>query len=78
MDNKEGLTPAQIARRKYEEKNKEERKKASAQFSTFLPRKTYNKINEFLEKHKISKVNLIYAGFCALVEQYEKPPKETK
>ena len=72
----EKLTPMQIARRKYEEKNKEERKAASAQFSTFLPRKNFEEINEFLAKHKISKVDLIYAGFLALREQREPHDKK--
>ena len=76
MNNKE-LTPIQRARRKYEEKNKEERKQASAQFSTFIPRRLYNEINEFLERHKgISKVQLIYMGFEALKEQYEPRKKD--
>jgi len=61
----------QKARRKYEEKNKEERKQANAQFSTFIPRQMYNDINEFIGKHKVSKVQLIYTGFMALKEQYE-------
>ena len=30
-------TPMRIARRNYEERNKELRKKANAQFSTFIP-----------------------------------------
>jgi hypothetical protein len=76
MDKKENLTPMQIARRKYEEKNKEERKAASVQFSTFLPRKNFEEINEFLQKYKISKVDLIYAGFCTLKEQREPQNKK--
>ena len=76
MDNNKGYTPAQIARRKYEEKNKDERKKASAQFSTFVPRDFYNELNEFLKKHRISKVGLIYAGYFALKEERE--PREKK
>jgi len=76
MNNNKGYTPVQIARRKYEEKNKEERKQASAQFSTFIPRKFYDELNEFLKRHRISKVNLIYAGFEALKNEYE--PREKK
>jgi hypothetical protein len=72
MDKKE-LTPMQIARRKYEERNIEERKEKSAQFSTFIPREMCNEINGFLKKHKISKVQLIYEGFEALKNQYDKP-----
>jgi hypothetical protein len=73
---KRELTSVQIARRKYEEKNKEERKAASAQFSTFLPRKNFDEINEFLKKYKISKVDLIYAGFYTLKEQREPHTKK--
>lgn len=75
MEKKE-LTSVQIARRKYEEKNKEERKAASAQFSTFLPRKTFEEINEFLARHKITKVDLIYAGFYTLKEMHEPQNKK--
>jgi 5'-deoxynucleotidase YfbR-like HD superfamily hydrolase len=77
MEKKE-LTSVQIARRKYEEKNKEERKAASAQFSTFIPRKFNDELKEFLKKHKISKVCLIYAWFDALTKEYEKPEQEKK
>lgn len=73
---KNELTPMQIARQKYEEKNKEERKEKSAQFSTFIPREIYNEINEFLKKHKISKVQLIFEGFEALKKQYETQDKK--
>lgn len=70
--NEKELTPMQIARRKYEEKNKEERKQASAQFSTFIPREIFNEINEFLEKNKITKVALIIAGYETLKEEMNK------
>ena len=75
-NNNKGLSPAQIARRKYEEKNKEERKQASAQFSTFVPRPVLNEINEFLARIGTSKVHLIMAGFMALKEQYEPQDKK--
>jgi len=75
MDNNKELTSAQIARRKYEEKNREERKQANGQFSTRVPRKRFDEINEFLEKYNISKVDLIYAGFYALKRELE-PRKE--
>lgn len=70
--NKKELTSMQIARRKYEEKNKEERKEKNAQFSTFIPREIYNEINEFLEKNNITKVALIMAGYEALKEEMNK------
>jgi len=71
-NNNKGLTPAQIARRKYEEKNREERKQANAQFSTFIPRKIYDDINAFLESNNITKVALIMAGYEALQQQLQK------
>lgn len=48
-------TPQRIARRNYEERNKELRKKTNAQFSTFIPRSDYDEINEFLKKNNITK-----------------------
>ena len=61
----------QKARRKYEEKNKDERKEKNAQFSTFIPRKIYDEINAFLEERKLTKVALIMAGYEALREQLQ-------
>ena len=73
---KNSLTPAQIARRKYEERKKEERKQVNGQFSTRVPRKLFDDINEFLERHNISKVQLIFEGFEALRKQYEPQDKK--
>ena len=69
---KNSLTPAQIARRKYEERNRDERKQANAQFSTFIPRKIYDDINGFLEQNKLTKVALIMAGYETLQQQLQK------
>jgi len=69
---KNSLTPAQIARRKYEERNRDERKQANAQFSTFIPRKIYDDINAFLESNKLTKVALIMAGYETLQQQLQK------
>jgi len=69
------LTPGQKARRKYEAVHKEERQAATGQFSTRLPREIFTEINQFLNEHHISKVQLIYAGYEALrsvVEQRQK------
>ena len=68
MERKED-TSSRIARRKYEEKNKEERKLLNKVWGTSIPRKEADKINAFLEKHHLTKVNLIYAGFEALMQQ---------
>ena len=68
MERKED-TSSRIARRKYEEKNKEERKLLNKVWGTSIPRKEADKINSFLEKHHLTKVDLIYAGFEALKQQ---------
>ena len=68
MNRKED-TPIRISRRTYEEKHKEERKKLNKVWGTSIPRKEADKINAFLEKHHLTKVDLIYAGFEALKQQ---------
>lgn len=68
MERKED-TSSRIARRKYEEKNKEERKLLNKVWGTSIPRKEAEKINAFLEKNHLTKVDLIMAGFAALKEQ---------
>ena len=68
MERKED-TSSRIARRKYEEKNKEERKLLNKVWGTSIPRKEADKINAFLEKHHLTKVDLINAGFEALKQQ---------
>ena len=75
MDKKE-LTPLQTARRRYEERNKDERERISVQFNTRIPRRMYDEINEFLKKHRISKVQLIFEGFESLKKQYEAQDKK--
>ena len=64
-------TPRRISRRRYEEKRKVERKANSGNFQTMLPRKEYEKICAFLKEHHITKVDLIYAGYVALMERQE-------
>ena len=68
MERKED-TSSRIARRKYEEKNKAERKLLNKVWGTSIPRKEADKINAFLEKNHLTKVDLIMAGFAALKEQ---------
>ena len=67
-------TPIRRARRNYEVRNKEERDQATKQFNTRLPRELYNEICDFLKKNRITKVDLIYAGYQALFNHYG--PKE--
>ena len=67
-------TPQRRARRNYEIRNKEEREQATReqatkQFNTRLSRETHDEICSFLKEHRISKVELIYAGYEALRSQ---------
>lgn len=71
-------TPIHRARRKYEEANKEERKKASGQFNTRLPRKDYDEICAFLKEQHIRKIDLIYAGYAALQENIKQDSEKNK
>ena len=68
MERKED-TSSRIARRKYEEKNKAERKLLNKVWGTSIPRKDADAIDDFLKTHFMSKVDLIMAGFKALQEQ---------
>lgn len=74
MEKKES-TPQREARRRYEERNREERKQARALFAALLPRKDKEEMDEFLTKHKITKVDLVYRGYMVLKEEYEKNNK---
>ena len=65
MEKKEN-TPAREARRRYEEKVKDKRKKASGNFGTMIPRPLFEEINAFLEENHITKVTLIREGYEAL------------
>ncbi len=65
------ITPRRKARRKYEDMHKEERRQATGQFNTRLPRPIFDEINEFLKEHGIPKTELIYAGYAALRAQTE-------
>jgi hypothetical protein len=71
MEKKE-TTPRRVARRSYEERNKDKRKQASGNFGTMIPRDLYEEINEFLAKNHITKVQLIFRGYESLKAEYEK------
>ena len=71
-------TPIRQARRKYEEKNKEKRKQASGNFGTLIPRALFNEINAFLKETGYTKVQLVKAGYKALLEEKEKLNKTTE
>lgn len=59
-------TPIRIAKREYERRNKENRKKASKNWGTHLPRELAEEIDAFLHKNKITKVDLIALGYVYL------------
>ena len=63
-------TPARIWRRRYEERNREERQKKNKVWGTSIERKFSDKIDAFLKEHDLKKVDLIYAGYNALVDCY--------
>lgn len=63
-------TPKRIWRRTYEKKHKEERKAAHKVWGTSIDRSLAEEIDKYLTQHKIKKVELIYAGYQALLNQY--------
>lgn len=75
MERKEN-TPERERKRIYEEKHKEERKGKNKIWGTSLERPFAAEIDEFLAKHKLTKVELIYAGYQALLSKHG--PKTTE
>jgi len=65
-------TPKSEIDKRYEDKHKEERKAAHAVWGTSMKREDFVELNKFLKAHHISKVQLIYVGWQALKEQYQK------
>lgn len=65
MERKEN-TPMRETRRRYEERNKEQRKQKSGNFGTMIPRELFKEINSFLKRYGYTKVQLIEAGYKAL------------
>ena len=65
-------TPQRRANRKYEEKNKEKRREQSGNFQTMIPRELFEEINAFLNENNITKVELIRAGYEALLNRADK------
>lgn len=63
-------TKMRFTRRKYEETHKQERQEAHKVWGTSIDRSLADEINIYLTKHNIKKVELIYAGFQALLNQY--------
>ena len=71
-------TPVRLARRKYEAKVKEKRKLASGTFGTMIPRALFDEINAFLKENNITKVQLVKAGYKALLKEKEQLNKTTE
>ena len=59
-----------MRKRKYEERHKEERRKATKHFDTLIKAEEMDEINAFLAKHHITKVDLVFAGYEALKSEY--------
>lgn len=62
MQKKES-TPIRVARRKYEEKNKEKRDAASKVWGTSMPTGLADEINDFLRNNRLTKVDIIKEGY---------------
>lgn len=62
-------TQRRTARRRYEEKHKEERKATNGTFSTSIPRQELEEIVSFLKKYGVTKVDLIREGYRVLLNQ---------
>ena len=58
-----------IKDKRYEERHKEERKAKCMVWGTSVPREKAEEINEFLKRYGYTKVQLIEAGYHALIEQ---------
>ena len=65
-------TARRVSRRKYEERNKEERKKTSGNFQAMMPRELYEEINAFIKENNITKVQLVIEGYEAMKEKLKK------
>ena len=56
-------TSKRVARRKYEEKNKELRKEKNANFQTMIPRELFEEISTFLIEKGMTKVEFIKKAY---------------
>jgi hypothetical protein len=65
-------TPERIRRRNYECTHKAERNERNKVWATSIPREDANKMDKFLKEHNLTKVDLIYTGFAALLQEYKK------
>ena len=63
-------TPERLAKRRYEEKNKEKRQEKSGNFQTMIPRELLVEINAFLKENRISKVDFIKRSYELMKTEY--------
>ena len=56
-------TSKRVARRKYEEKNKELRKEKNANFQSMIPRELFEEISTFLTEKGMTKVDFIKKAY---------------
>ena len=63
MVNRKEDTSKRVARRKYEEKNKELRKEKNANFQTMIPRELFEEINAFITVKGMTKVDFIKKAY---------------
>ena len=63
MVTKKEDTPERLSRRKYEEKNKEKRRKNNANFQTMIPRALFEEINAFLKEKNKTNVDFIKEAY---------------
>ena len=68
-ENKQMRQPRAVTDKRYEEKHKEERKAKSLVWGTSVPRQFAEEINEFLSQYGFTKVQLIEAGYKALLDE---------
>ena len=61
--------PRSVTDKRYEEKHKEERKAKSLVWGTSVTRQFAEEINEFLSQYGFTKVQLIEAGYKALLDE---------
>ena len=63
-------TARRQSRRKYEEKNKEQRKEANGNFQTMIPRELYEGISSFLKEIRMTKVQFIKEAYELIKEKH--------
>ena len=62
-------TDKKVIDKRYEDKHKQERKAKCMVWGTSIPRKFAEEVNDFLKKYGFTKVQLIEAGYKALIDE---------